>query len=184
MSFYEYIDVSRLKILENNPRTLNKRQFSTLKESIRVFPQMLEKRPIIASEELIVYGGNMRLRAAKAVGLTKVPVIICVGWSKEELDRFKLVDNLHAGTWDYDALANEYDVNELIAVGLDLWQGPDDYKPKPVKKKYVKISIDPDKITNFTELVEEVKDRTGIYDDYELYTRALTNLKKENDRND
>jgi hypothetical protein len=174
--YYEYMPVDRLKFLENNPRTLNKRQFSTLKESIKAFPRMLEKRPIIASNELIVYGGNMRLRAAKAVGLKEVPVIVCHDWTHDELERFKLVDNISAGSWDYDLLANDYDANLLNDLGLDVWTGIDDVVNKPVKKKYIKISIDPTNLPKFTELLDTAKDATGIYDDYELITKALTNL--------
>lgn len=177
MNKYEYIETRRLKFIEDNPRAINKRKFSTLKQSIKDLPAMLELRPIIASNELIVYGGNMRLRAAIAVGLTQVPVIICHDWQPEELERFKLLDNISSGDWDYDLLANHYDAKLLNEIGLDVWLGQDDKPPKPVKKKYVKISIQPENYSKFTELLDEVKDRTGIYDDYELITEALTKLK-------
>lgn len=176
MNQLQYIDVTRLKFLEDNPRSLNKRKFSTLKANLKALPSMLEIRPIIASNELIVYGGNMRLRAAMAIGLKQVPVIIVNDWSLEDLERFKLLDNLHSGDWDYDLLANNYDANLLNEVGLDVWLGPDDYKPKIVKKKYIKISIQPENYSNFTELLDSVKDHTGIYDESELLTKALTNL--------
>lgn len=172
----QYIETARLKFLDNNPRTLNKRQFSTLKRSIKDFPTMLEKRPLIASNELIVYGGNMRLRAAISLGIKEVPVIIAHDWTHEQLQQFLLLDNISAGSWDYDLLANNYDGNDLINLGLEVWTGIDDKPVKTVKKKYIKISIDPDNYAKFTELIDTVKDSTAIYDDYELITKALTNL--------
>jgi hypothetical protein len=87
-----------------------------------------------------------------------------------------LVDNISAGSWDYDLLANDYDANLLNDLGLDVWTGIDDVVNKPVKKKYIKISIDPTNLPKFTELLDTAKDATGIYDDYELITKALTNL--------
>ena len=57
--------INKLKLNPDNPRTISKERFESLKKSIREFPEMMEKRPIIYDENNIVLGGNMRLRALK-----------------------------------------------------------------------------------------------------------------------
>ena len=63
------IEISKLKLNPNNPRTINKSKFERLKKSITEFPKMLELRPIVVDEGVIVLGGNMRLQALKELGI-------------------------------------------------------------------------------------------------------------------
>ena len=57
---------------EKNPRYIRDPKFNKLVSSIKGFPEMLEKRPIVVDENMIVLGGNMRLNACKKAGLTEV----------------------------------------------------------------------------------------------------------------
>ena len=50
---------------ESNPRFINKKEFEILVKSMKDFPEMLEKRPIVVDENMIILGGNMRLKACK-----------------------------------------------------------------------------------------------------------------------
>lgn len=48
---------------KENPRFISDKKFNKLVQSIKDFPQMLEKRPLVVDENMVVLGGNMRLKA-------------------------------------------------------------------------------------------------------------------------
>lgn len=52
---------------EMNPRTIKDFKFNKLITSVLVLPKMLEMRPIVVDDNMIVLGGNMRLRALRAI---------------------------------------------------------------------------------------------------------------------
>ena len=81
---------------------------------------MLEKRPIVVDENMIVLGGNMRLKACKSAGLFEVWIDIAQGWTEEQKQEFIVKDNVGFGEWDWDILANEWDVQKLVEWGVDL----------------------------------------------------------------
>ena len=78
------LPIEQIHSNQKNPRKIKDHKFQTLLRSIKDFPEMLEARPIIIDENNIVLGGNMRLRAAKELGLTEVNVIQLVGLSEEK----------------------------------------------------------------------------------------------------
>jgi len=114
------IDVSKVKPNPNNPRIIKDFKFQKLVKSIKDFPEMLEKRPIVVDENMIVIGGNMRLRACKEAGLKEVDIMIADNWTEEQKKEFVVKDNLNYGEWEWDTIANEYDVLDLDTWGLDL----------------------------------------------------------------
>ena len=87
---------------------------------------MLEKRPIVVDEDMMVLGGNMRLKASKDAGLKEVWIDIAEGWTKEQKDEFVVKDNVNFGEWEWDMLANEWDSVQLAEWGLDVWENEDD----------------------------------------------------------
>jgi ParB-like chromosome segregation protein Spo0J len=123
------IAISRLKANPSNPRVLRDDKFMKLKNSIRDFPDMLNKRPIVAVTDtdgkLMVLGGNMRLRACMDLKLKEVPVILADEWTEEQRREFIIKDNVGFGEWDWDQLANEWDAIELADWGLDIPKVPD-----------------------------------------------------------
>jgi hypothetical protein len=114
--------VSIRKVLENpdNPRFIKDYKFKKLVNSLKEFPEMLGKRPIVVDEDYMVLGGNMRLKACREAGLDKIWVDVAVGWTEEQKKEFIVKDNLSYGEWDWEVLANEYDVLKLDQYGLDL----------------------------------------------------------------
>jgi len=93
---------------------------------------MLEKRPIVVNKEMIVLGGNMRLRACIEAGLKDVPVMVA-DWSEEKQKEFIIKDNLPHGLWDFDLLANEWNTDDLLKWGMDF---PDfNYNPENKEKE-------------------------------------------------
>jgi ParB-like chromosome segregation protein Spo0J len=112
--------ISEIKVNPNNPRLIKDDKFKKLVQSIKEFPEMLEIRPIVVNKDMIVLGGNMRLKACKEAGLKEVPIIIADNLTEEQQREFLIKDNVSGGEWDWEVLANEWDSEELEAWGLDL----------------------------------------------------------------
>ena len=113
------INIKEIKPNPNNPRVLKDDKFKKLVQSLKDFPEMANVRPIVVNTEMIVLGGNMRLRAMQEAGWKKAPVQI-VDWSIEKQNEFIIKDNVGFGEWDWDVLANEWNESELTEWGLDL----------------------------------------------------------------
>jgi site-specific DNA-methyltransferase (adenine-specific) len=103
-----------------NPRIIKDDKFKKLVKSIQEFPQMLELRPIVVDSNMVVLGGNMRLKACIAAGLKEVPIIVADQLTDEQKGEFIIKDNVGFGEWDWDLLANEWDVEALTDWGLEL----------------------------------------------------------------
>lgn len=118
----EYLPLSELVKLENNPRTIKKADFEKLKTSIKDNPDYFEARPIICSDRTgknVILGGNQRYEAAKALGMSEVPVIVLHGLDEAREREIVIRDNVNNGDWDFDILANEWDAEQLQEWGLD-----------------------------------------------------------------
>ena len=113
------VKTSKLKSNPNNPRLIKDDKFHKLVESIKSFPEMLDIRPIVCNKEMIVLGGNMRLKACIEAGVKEVPVQV-VDWSEEKQREFIIKDNVSGGEWDWDLLSAEWDENQLTDWGLDI----------------------------------------------------------------
>jgi len=114
------VKLSEVKSNPNNPRIIKDEKFKKLVKSIQDFPKMLEIRPIVVNADMIVLGGNMRLKACKQAGLKEVPVIFAQDLTEEEQRQFIIKDNVGFGDWDWDILANEWDHEKLQEWGLDV----------------------------------------------------------------
>ena len=110
--------------LPKNPRFCKDHKFVQLKQSIRDDPEMLQLREVIAVDyngELVVIAGNMRLNACLELGIKEVPCkILPQDTPVDKLKAITIKDNIGYGEHDWDALANEWDVEELAHWGLDL----------------------------------------------------------------
>jgi ParB-like chromosome segregation protein Spo0J len=105
---------------KENPRFISDNKFEKLVQSIKDFPEMLEKRPLVVDENMVVLGGNMRLKALQKAGLKKITIDIAEGWSEEQKKEFIIKDNVGFGEWDWDVLANVWDIESLREWGLDV----------------------------------------------------------------
>jgi len=118
----EILNINKIKSNPNNPRIIKDDKFHKLVKSIKEFPKMLELRPIVVNDDMIVLGGNMRLKACKEAGLKEVPVIKASELTEEQQREFIIKDNVGFGEWDWDMLANEWDAESLEEWGLDVWK--------------------------------------------------------------
>lgn len=117
-------NISEIKANPKNPRIIRDEKFAKLVQSIKDFPQMLQKRPLVCFTDtdgkFVVLGGNMRLKAAKEAGMQTLPVILADDWTEEQKAEFLIKDNVGFGEWDWEQLANEWDVQQLEDWGLDV----------------------------------------------------------------
>jgi len=116
------VKISNIKPNPNNPRYIRDEKFEKLKKSIQDFPEMLKLRPLVVDDDMIVLGGNMRLKALTELGIEEAEVIKAKDLTEKQKAEFIIKDNVGFGDWDWDMLANEWDVEELGEWGLSIWQ--------------------------------------------------------------
>jgi hypothetical protein len=85
---------------------------------IEKYPKFLEKRPIVIDswENPVIIAGNMRYQAIKKLRMKEIPaswVVTAENLTQEEKEAFMLVDNNNLGQWDFEMLANEFDIAML-----------------------------------------------------------------------
>jgi DNA modification methylase len=114
------VSISKVKLNPNNPRLIKDDKFKKLVASIQSFPEMLDIRPIVVNPDMVVLGGNMRLRACKEAGLKEVPIIVADNIPEDRQAEFIIKDNVGFGEWDWEALANEWDADLLADWGLEV----------------------------------------------------------------
>ena len=158
------IGINDIKNNPNNPRIIKDNKFKKLVKSIKDFPEMLEKRPIVVDENMIILGGNMRLKACIEAGLKEVWIDVAEGWTEEQKQEFIIKDNVGFGEWDWDLLANEWKSEDLDDWGIDLLKSWDQEEnildtDDVEKSDYLSIVVvayedveDLDKITSLYEL--------------------------------
>ena len=119
--------ISKLKPNPNNPRLIKDDKFKKLVESIRTFPEMMEKRPIVCVTDvdgkLYPLGGNMRLKALQELKYKEIPdswVLMADEWTEEQRREFIIKDNIGFGEWNWEELANGWDAEKLEEWGLDV----------------------------------------------------------------
>jgi DNA modification methylase len=114
----QLIKISQVKSNPNNPRLIKNDKFKKLVKSVQEFPEMLELRPIVVDENMIVLGGNMRLKACQEAGLKEVWIEVA-DLTEQQKKEFTIKDNVGFGEWEWDMLANEWEQTELEDWGLD-----------------------------------------------------------------
>lgn len=112
------VKLKDLVFAEYNPRNLTEDQAKHLKDSITRFGMV---DPIIVNSnedrKNIIIGGHQRARCAAALKIKTVPVYyIDLTYEKERELNVRL--NKNTGEWDWDMLANHFDVEELTEWGF------------------------------------------------------------------
>lgn len=157
------IKLSTLKPDPNNPRNISTDKLEVLRNSIETFPKMMKIRPIVVDEDNQILGGNMRYRALIDLGYKKIPST----WVKKAIDltpaekrEYKIRDNISLGSFDYDMLANEWDVDELIEWGLDIpnFAGEDDDNEDETDAQSFKVIVQCGDEMEMDELFQQLTD--------------------------
>ena len=165
----ELVKITQVRPNENNPRFIKDYKFKKLVTSIKEFPEMLKLRPIVVNSDMVVLGGNMRLKACKEAGLKEVWILKAEELTEAQQREFIVKDNVGFGDWDWDILANEWDVDLLEDWGLDLpiddkidkMEEDDEIElPQSVQleppKEYILIMAEPNSV-DWEELKETLK---------------------------
>ena len=142
------VKLSALKLNDGNPRIIKDFKFHQLVKSLLTFPEMLKLREVVCDETMLILGGNMRCRALmhiaqmteqelkqqlKSYGKEDLTdywmawhdspmenVKIARGLTDEQKKEFIAKDNVSYGEWDWDMLANEWDMEDLKDWGVDI----------------------------------------------------------------
>jgi len=108
--------IDRLVFYARNPRK-NDSAVDRMCSSIREFGF---KIPVLARSDGEVVDGHLRLKAARKLGVTEVPVILCDEWTPAQVKAFRLMVNRSVtwADWDDDLVALE--LQELKESDFDL----------------------------------------------------------------
>lgn len=99
----EKVKIGAVKSNPNNPRLIKDDKFLKLVESVKSFPEMLEIRPIVVNDEMVVLGGNMRLKACIEAGLKEITIIKASNLTPEQQKEFTIKDNVGFGEWNWES---------------------------------------------------------------------------------
>lgn len=189
LGFREMIDITKLEYnegqiegLSKNPRWLHDDEGEKLKKSLIDSPEFLEYKPLMVyamdNGNYVTICGNMRLRVANELrldGHSEFDTIPCVILKAdtpiEKIKEYAIKDNVQAGNWDWDELANgEWEIEDLDDWGVNtsflnagesdadtldgLFDTEDD---KEEKTKDLKITITID--ASFAEKADEIKEK-------------------------
>jgi hypothetical protein len=111
--------IKDIKANPNNPRIIKDDKFAKLVQSLKDLPEMATVRPIVVNADMVVLGGNMRLKAMKEAGWKEAPVEV-VDWDEDKQRQFIIKDNVGFGEWDWEMLANQWDAEQLDDWALDV----------------------------------------------------------------
>lgn len=165
-----YYEIDKIKLGRNNPRTVKDVNFMRLVKSIKKFPKMLEKRPVVCFTneygEIEALGGNQRLKAGKEAGLKTIPIELADDWTPEERAEFIIKDNVSAGEWDWEALKIDWPTDQLKDWGIKgMFDKPAAPEDKPKHKKELQgviVDFKPEDYAEAAALIQELK-TAGVY---------------------
>ena len=162
----QVIKISQVKNNPNNPRVIKDHDFYVLVNSIKTTPGFMEFRPVIIDYNNMVLCGNQRLRACIYLGHKEIWTDLFTQEKADEMNKeaqkegrptktyleyckaITIVDNTHAGTWDWDILANEWEQTELKNWGLDGFP----FEEEPAEKGEIHFSTELDQQSNYIVL--------------------------------
>lgn len=103
----EYVPLDAIHPYPGNPRR-NDQAVQAVAASIREFGF---RSPIVVDADGTIIAGHTRYKAALALGMTDVPVVVASDLTPEQVNAYRLADNKTAelAEWDAELLASELD---------------------------------------------------------------------------
>jgi len=169
------IHISKIQENKKNPRVIKGYKFEKLVKSIKDFPKMMELRPIIVNDQNVILGGNMRYKAAVEAGLNEVFIVQAKNLTPKQQEEFIIKDNSSFGEWDWDILANEWEIKELSEWGLDL---PKIYFDEDKEPEIDKDIFDHELDTYINAKIKQIT----LYFNAEDYEKAIEDLQTIRDK--
>jgi ParB/Sulfiredoxin domain len=109
----------QVKGLPKNPRFIKDSNFDKLVVSVKEFPEMLDIRPIVVDENMVILGGNMRYRACKVAGMQEIPIIVAENLTIDQKREFLIKDNVSGGDWDWEQITADWGNDPIEKWGLE-----------------------------------------------------------------
>lgn len=110
------VKVKDIKEYEKNPRQISKEQLKLLEDGIKKFG--LIDKPIL-NKDLTLIGGHQRLKVLKRLKIKSVECWVAdEELSEKEFEQLCIQLNKATGDWNYDVLANEWEVGDLLDWGF------------------------------------------------------------------
>lgn len=112
----EIREIKKLRENPDNPRNLSKKQGEELKNSLSKFGQC---EPIVIQPDGTIIGGHQRFKVLKKMGKKHIDVYAPKEpLSESEVKELTIRLNKNQGDWDFDMLANVWDVDILLESGF------------------------------------------------------------------
>lgn len=175
------LSISKLRVnsgqiagLPKNPRLIRDERFEKLKQSISELPSMLDIRELVCvpyDGTSVVVAGNMRLRAAKELGLKELPCkVLPADTPVAQLAEISVKDNVAFGADDFDTLANEWTDFPLEEWGVEISEltvggDGDAIKQKELigyEQVHVLLSFHPDVFADVEPVLSKIKSIEGV----------------------
>src|SRR5690348_17508828 len=112
----QFWPIDRFIFYVRNPRK-NDAAVDRMCSSIREFGF---KIPVLARSNGEVVDGHLRLKAARKLGITEVPLILCDEWTEVQVKAFRLMVNRSVAWADWDEELLALELQELNAADFDL----------------------------------------------------------------
>ena len=143
------ISIQDLKPYKNNPRR-NDKAVDAVVKSIQQFGF---KEPIVIDKDKVIVCGHTRLKAAKLLGLEKIPCVIADDLTPEQIKAFRLIDNKTAelAEWDFKKLETELESIEIP-----------DFNMSDFQFEIKSFSVAEETFKNFEENVSKAKEKKVI----------------------
>ena len=159
--------VSELKLYKNNPRD-NDNAVRYVANSIKEFGFRV---PIVIDGDNTIVCGHTRIKAAKTLGLKKVPCVVADDLTPEQIKAFRLADNKvgEIAEWDFEKLGAEiagvdFDMEEF-GLSVDDEEEiiePNEKELRPYHKAHYLITIDINDHDKIVDVIDELKKIEGV----------------------
>jgi len=166
------VNLSKIKLNPDNPRTITDVDMARLVKSLTDFPEMMQLREIVVDETMTVLGGNMRTLALRKAGVDECVAKVVKGLTPEQKREFVIKDNAGFGEWSMDDLANGWSDLPLVEWGVKLpedWMNgpvlPDQEPQKEPELKsecFVEIYCTKKALQEFTDTLTDWMERDGV----------------------
>jgi hypothetical protein len=185
----EQVPLKQIKPNPKNPRTIKDSKFRQLVQSIKEFPDMLKVRPIVVDENMIVLGGNQRLKACREAGLKDIWIINAKFLTPSQQQEFMIKDNTSFGEWDWEVLTDGWKRNDLTTWGIELPQFVDIISEPQIDEdiiasrlqtyinatvKHVSLYFTAQRYEEVLQICQEIADREGLNDNTEVFEFLLS----------
>lgn len=156
----QVIDINKLKPYEKNPRIITE---ETLLELENSFNEIGMCQPLVVSNDLSIISGNARYLQLKKEGCDKVQVMIPDRKLTEKQEKAVVIrmNKTNVGKWDFDSLANNYEIIDLMDWGFTTEELTGNDEVKTEEKESKKDLIIKIECEDFSEL-EILQKKFGI----------------------